>query len=210
MAEVERITDEQLSEKLKEILQEWPLYRELRYQGSLSQYLPKEISYFCDDDQCQKVQLWAKVMSGVDRTGWTTESYTCKNCSRNQLRFFYLWWGQGETGLFVKAGQFPPLRREPPERLTKKLSKVDHDLYRKSLTSRNNAYGIGALVYLRRVVENRMNDLLDLLGEAAKQDDTAGEELTALSGIVACRFLSRGELAMWIMAGQACQRPLAL
>jgi hypothetical protein len=34
--------------------------------------------------------------------------------------------------------------------------------------------------------------------------------MTALSGIVACQFLARGELAMWIMAGQACQRPLAL
>jgi hypothetical protein len=34
--------------------------------------------------------------------------------------------------------------------------------------------------------------------------------MTALSGIVACRFLARGELAMWIMAGQACHRPLAL
>jgi hypothetical protein len=34
--------------------------------------------------------------------------------------------------------------------------------------------------------------------------------MTALSGIVACRFLAHGELAMWIMAGQACQRPLAL
>jgi hypothetical protein len=34
--------------------------------------------------------------------------------------------------------------------------------------------------------------------------------MTALSGIVACRFLGRGEFAMWIMAGQACQRPLAL
>jgi hypothetical protein len=33
--------------------------------------------------------------------------------------------------------------------------------------------------------------------------------MTALSRIVACRFLARGELAMWIMAGQACQRPLA-
>jgi hypothetical protein len=34
--------------------------------------------------------------------------------------------------------------------------------------------------------------------------------MTALSGIVACRFLAGGELAMWIMAGQAGQRPLAL
>jgi len=34
--------------------------------------------------------------------------------------------------------------------------------------------------------------------------------MKTLSGIVACRFFARGELAMWIMAGQACQRPLAL
>jgi hypothetical protein len=34
--------------------------------------------------------------------------------------------------------------------------------------------------------------------------------MAALSGIVACGFFAGGELAMWIMAGQACQRPLAL
>jgi len=34
--------------------------------------------------------------------------------------------------------------------------------------------------------------------------------MTALSGIVACRFTARGKLAMWIVAGQACQRTLAL
>src|SRR5262245_10576058 len=33
--------------------------------------------------------------------------------------------------------------------------------------------------------------------------------MTALSGIVACGFLASGKLAMWIMAGQACRRPLA-
>src|SRR2546429_9999439 len=33
--------------------------------------------------------------------------------------------------------------------------------------------------------------------------------MTALSGIGACRFLARGELAMWIMEDQAGQRPLS-
>jgi len=184
MANVETVSSKQLQAKLKEILEDWPLYRE--YNGTAAEYLPDEISFFCDDSQCQKIQLWKKgAHSYAYKRGWGTESYTCKNCTSNVINFYYFWSGLGQdnSGTFLKAGQFPPLRKEPPERLAKKLNKVDHDLYRKALTSRNNSYGLGALAYLRRVVENRMNDLLDLLHEGAKQDNTAGAELQKIEEV---------------------------
>src|SRR5205823_3425555 len=40
--------------------------------------------------------------------------------------------------------------------------------YRKALTCRNSNFGIGALAYLRRVVEDEMNRLLELTVDVAK------------------------------------------
>ena len=170
-----KLDDIELVRKLREILQEWPLYRVFRYGGSDHAFVPEEISLFCDNQKCGKQQQWsAKILTGPQRSGWNAKEYTCNNCRTNITRYYFFWQAyQDGTSRFFKVGQHPPLQKEPQQRLAKKLGKVDLDLYRKALTSRNDAYGLGALAYLRRVVENRMNDLLDLLHEAAKQDDNA-------------------------------------
>lgn len=179
------LDDAGLIEKLTEILQEWPLYRVFRYTGSIYQFVPQEISLFCDNPKCEKQQQWsAKIYTGGQRRGWDNMEYTCNNCRTNTTRYYFFWQGyQDGTSRFSKVGQYPPLQKEPPQRLAKKLSRVDLDLYRKALTSRNDSYGLGALAYLRRVVENRMNDLLDLLHEAAKQDENATEELKRIEEV---------------------------
>jgi hypothetical protein len=123
------------------------------------------------------------VRAGVgDKVGWIQRTYTCRNCGQNKIFFYFFWSSNGQEGVFFKGGQYPPLQRDPPVSLSKKLNDVDKDLYRKALTSRNNSYGLGALAYLRRVVENRMNDLLDLLHEAAK-DEAAAEELKKIEEV---------------------------
>jgi hypothetical protein len=167
------------------ILQEWPLYRVFRYTGSKYGFVPEEISLFCNDTKCGKQQQWStQIYTGEQRSGWNVKEYRCNNCRNNVTRYYFFWQGyQDGTSRFFKAGQYPPLQKEPPQRLAKKLNKVDLDLYRKALTSRNDAYGLGALAYLRRVVENRMNDLLDLLHEAAKQDGNADAELKKIEQV---------------------------
>jgi len=167
MAKAENLTNEQLSLKLQDVLENWPLYRELMYSGSEASFLPEEISYFCENIKCKKEQLWKRdeysYGSGGDK-GVKTCEYVCRNCGSSHIRYFYLWLTPDEQSWsFVKIGQYPPVQKEPPKRLASNLDQSDLDLYRKALTSRNNAYGLGALAYLRRVVENRMNDLLDLV-----------------------------------------------
>lgn len=192
MATTPDISNEQLANKLKEILESWPLYREYRYAAANDNMLPHEISYFCKNAKCRKEQLWKKVtpktQTGfhirLDKAGWASREYTCKNCDTNTIRFYYFWRANTDTvSTFFKAGQYPSLQKEPPERLAKMLDEFDLDLYRKALTSRNNAYGLGALAYLRRIVENRMNDLLELLHQAAKNDASAAEELKKIEDV---------------------------
>ncbi len=169
------ITDGELVAKLREILENWPLYRVYRYSGSDWSFLPEEVSLFCHNTKCKKDQLWKTDIyygsqfssPSPDKGGFKEKKYTCKNCEKNVVRYFLYWQGNKTSSVFRKAGQYPPLQIEPPARIAKKLGSADLELYRKALTSRNNSFGLGALAYLRRVVENRMNDLLDLLRAAA-------------------------------------------
>jgi len=74
---------------------------------------------------------------------------------------------QGEFH-FQKVGQHPaPTVNLPPD-LGKALCK-HQGLYRKAMVSRNQNYGIDALAYFRRIVEDTANDMLDLLIDALRE-----------------------------------------
>lgn len=147
--------------------------------------MPGEITLFCDNTKCGKQQQWrAEGLYGnsSQKSGFREENYKCKNCTTNVTRYYFYWGGNEAESRFFKVGQYPPLEIQPPPRLAKKLSLTDADLYRKALTSRNNAYGIGSLAYLRRVVENKMNDLLDLIRQAAEETG-ANDELKRIEEV---------------------------
>jgi hypothetical protein len=63
---------------------------------------------------------------------------------------------------FWKVGQIPEL----PEGIDPKLKKALGDslqLYRKAVRSRSFGFGIGAVSYLRRIIEDKTDELMDLL-----------------------------------------------
>ena len=55
-----------------------------------------------------------------------------------------------------------------PIALEKNLGKHSAALYRKSLSSRNVGYGLGALGYMRRVVEDKTNELIEVVAKFAE------------------------------------------
>ncbi|MDP9179234.1 MAG: hypothetical protein M3O61_16280 [Gemmatimonadota bacterium] len=75
----------------------------------------------------------------------------------------------------MKVGQFPPQAERVSKVLESRLAPGDLDLYRKALRSRTFGYGLAAFAYIRRVVENRTNDLLDLIAEAAAQQGDSSD-----------------------------------
>ncbi len=83
----------------------------------------------------------------------------------------------------MKVGQFPPLSIEPPKGLAKALGKEDAALYKKALINANYSFGLGALAYFRRVIENKVNMLLDLIVEAANLAKFEPEELARIDEI---------------------------
>lgn len=184
--------------ELSEVLGTWPLYREFRYQathfarmaGMMGEHevhfavLPESLTLFCDHKKCRKEQLWQLNNSyGDDREVYFggedvhRRKYTCRNCGENAVEYFFLWKETADGGIFAKVGQHPPLAERIPPSLRKQLDKEDLEFYEKAVRLRNHNLGIGSLAYLRRVVENRTNDLLDVLAEVARGSNFAADEL---------------------------------
>jgi hypothetical protein len=109
--------------------------------------------------------------------------YRCKNCDSYRVRYFLLALVGGDTTSLVKCGQYPPLQREPPAAVASLLSKSDLGLYRSALTTRNFNYGLAAVAYLRRIVENELNNIIDLLitySRTNRGDESLIEELVSI------------------------------
>ena len=92
-------------------------------------------------------------------------------------RYFYFWIKNNNGGQFYKVGQYPELEERVPKTLEERLGPEDLKVYKNSLRMRNFSYGIAAVAYMRRVVENRMNDMLDVLHEAARTHGASAEML---------------------------------
>jgi hypothetical protein len=190
--EIEELTGEQLTEKLKTALESWPLYRKLHYRGAKDHIeLPLNIWLYCE--RCKNVQRWSRDTTRKDfrgvshrirhRVGWEDVLYSCRNCPSNPsaVRYNFYWSQDAEPadaiGEFLKVGQWPPLEERVPDTLKKVLDKDDLAFYKNAIRMRNYNLGIAAVAYLRRVVENRINDVLDVLAEAAQEHSFAAEEL---------------------------------
>jgi hypothetical protein len=185
---VRNLTKEELLTQLREILEKWPLYREFTYLGADTAWvLPPHISLHCPT--CKKDQWWQRAETNVnDKAGYGAAKYVCRNCDYEECRFYFYWHGKQDTGYrFMKVGQYPPLEERIPTELEQQMKGDDLEFYKRALRCRNFNFGLAALAYLRRVVENRMNDLLDLIADAARKASYEAEHLKRLESVKASR-----------------------
>ncbi len=175
--------DEDLSRALKGILESWPLYRVLEYSGSALTTLPKYIGMWCPT--CKNDLWWERIdySSSNERTGYGSAEYRCRNCTGETVRFYLYWKAtNSSSSVFFKVGQFPPPEERIPRDLEKQLVTGDLEFYKRAIRCRNFGYGLAALAYLRRAVENQMNQLLDLIAQSAK-DSGFAEDLKRLDEV---------------------------
>jgi hypothetical protein len=184
MATVEQLTNETFLARLAVVLQEWPLYRKLQYAGANVPLVPPgELRLFCE--KCAFETTWQSwpnesIVTSTRRGATAVQAptehffikkYVCKNCGRKLIRYFYYWSksdGDAGGGLFYKVGQWPELEERVSKELENKFSAEDLKVYKNALRMRNFNLGIAAVAYMRRVVENRMNDMLEVLHETAR------------------------------------------
>lgn len=122
---------------------------------------------------CEKEQTFERstaTPTAGDRGFVKIVAYQCRNCKRITQSYMYNWNKQD----FVKTGQNPELREHTDAVLRKALGDSLH-LYQKATRARNFGFGIGAVAYLRRIIEDRTGQLLDLLKEEKWESWTQAE-----------------------------------
>jgi hypothetical protein len=190
-------TAEELSVRLAEVLSTGSLYRKFTYSGYECHttdtrafdsprfgLLPISLKMYCGGKHCSQETLWAVVR---DRQVYFRaeffhqREYRCRNCGSNNINYWFIWQeNRNENHFFIKVAQWPPLAIEPSREVAAALGLEDAELYKKALIAANFSHGIGAIAYFRRVIENKVNALIDLIAEAAK---TANFELEQLQRI---------------------------
>src|SRR5260370_10512146 len=156
-----------------QFLETFPLFRKVNVVEDF-QYLPSKISLPCV--RCEKETTWALRSDQPNSSFWEywTGVYMCVLCEKEYIRF-YLHHDRENLEL-MKVGQHPEPSIAIPKPLEKSLThSAQH--YRKGLICFNQGYGIGAVAYFRRVVEEHTNELIDVVAELARANGTAEKEV---------------------------------
>jgi hypothetical protein len=136
-----------------------------------------------------------------DRGAFLQRSYRCANCNNQNVYFSYNWQESSETidgqqakiYSFSKYGQFPPLEERLSRQLEQALQATDDlEFYKTALRFRNFGKGIGAMAYMRRVIEGHMGEMLEILNEEAQ---AKGLQPLAQDEIASLRFSEKVDRA---------------
>lgn len=174
--------EEPLNQLLRDFLESDPLYRSIRIAGGFvrGRGWPPRISHYCSIDRAEKTFHgvdWEEVESGRNYL-----AYKCGDCEEEEIYFLVRGFDRGDAGeAFVeKIGQFPAWSIEPSKAMKRFLGPEASSLYKKALVCLSQSYGLGALAYLRRVVEDSARDILLLIAEIRENEGVGEEEVKSL------------------------------
>jgi len=184
------------------------LYREETIEDAPVQYggggyemkVPQVVDRECPQCGMTKWKITSGAYGGTIRQGFHELTYQCKNCEKSTLQIWVLWW-RHDNGItkVMKGGQYPKLEITIPKEFAKALGDK-RSLYLKGMTSRHSGYGIGALTYFRRLIEDTTDEMLDLLEEAmrtTKADPAAIETVQKAKG--GTRFEDKVKIAAEVL-----------
>jgi len=154
----------------REFLERYPLYRKFKMDlpgkaGDLEK--PVAIHMYCpvcgsDQTFNMTTSFYPEFFHENPPRGVTKVVYRCTSC-QEFVRFFILKFDPEESYV-MKVGQEPPWDISLDRTLEKMLG--DHaDYYKKGLICESQSYGIGALSYYRRIVEEIIDKLLDEIAD---------------------------------------------
>ncbi len=95
-------------------------------------------------------------------------TYRCASC-RDYHQFYFLYFDL-DLSYVMKIGQYPAWSISLEKHLEEVLG-IYQSTYRKGLVCESQGYGIGAYAYYRRIVENVIDKLLDLVGELLEDEE---------------------------------------
>lgn len=151
----------------------------------------------CTHTNCKRETSWQKgdqlqwdIRGTNPKISIRTVGYTCGLCHGNSFAVVYEllnWSHHPQSGniwchtAVRKIGQLPPQEIEIPAELMDRLgSTAGH--YKKALISREQNYGIAAMAYLRRVVDEKTDDLIDVMADLSQTHNIGEKEIADLLG----------------------------
>jgi hypothetical protein len=153
----------------EQFLEGYPLYRQWKGKWNTPGTLSRDCRH------CGKETTWKYQGNSIGSTqsSFKLLHYQCVHCGRDSVEFLVV---ELQAGAFLKAGQFPMLSVRVPNTVEKRLGASDA-FYRKALTCRNEGYGLAAVAYFRRVVEDKTNELIDVVADAAEAHSVPAPEV---------------------------------
>lgn len=175
---------------IKEFLETAPLYswREFKKPDvNRSSLWINEIDGYCETcDQNRPFQDLSSRGGGagmapvVLKTGVSGFQFTCVSCRTKSKTFLIQQVVDDESIKFQKYGELPRKGLDKDRNL-QRFFKEDRDNFEKATICLSHGYGIGAFAYFRRVIENNIVLLLDLLTEDAQATEGSEAILTAIA-----------------------------
>jgi hypothetical protein len=158
--------------------------------------LPKTIRRRCDSKACGADLQWD--LGAPEYAFFTNENfvtYRCRNCRQALIVAFALR-VKGTEVLETKFGQLPARSIPLPKDLESALCAAA-ELWKKGMRSRHQGYGIGAMAYIRRVVEDSTGRLLELLADAMAAGGEPEADVEAVRVLIKAKapFATKMELA---------------
>ena len=109
-------------------------------------------------------------------------TYQCRNCS-DRFSVWIVWVDVKETVVFEKYGQTPKFEINPPKGLERSLGEYA-GFWRTGMTLRHHGYGLGALVYFRRIVESMTKALLAMLVDAMEASGDSPQSVSDVRNLI--------------------------
>jgi hypothetical protein len=128
--------------------------------------------------------------------------FTCVLCAKAKVRFWLVVSrtagpaNQYAVQTLRKVGQEPAWSVRVPPQVAKALPGDRVDFFKKGLICMSQGFGLGAVAYFRRVVEDIANDLIDLVEQAAKLEGATDR----LEKIAAARSSQRADEKLKVAA----------
>jgi hypothetical protein len=109
-------------------------------------------------------------------------TYSCRHTPAKKTTFIVAVGGAGNDGMRVElVGRTPRFTPHVSAQIAKALGEHDKHWYSQALEARSRDMGVAALAYMRRVVENEMNRILEFLIDQLSAEDGRPEHVEALA-----------------------------
>jgi len=182
---MERLTDNHI----KMFLEQAPIYTWCEYkkpQVNRASLHINEIEAYCEN--CQQSRPFQDFRSRGSGAGFAVEAvktgnsyfeFSCVSCRKETHYFHVRQIVDEETIKLQKYGEFPRKLLDR-DKVLQKFFKEDSEYYEKAIICLANGYGIASFAYFRRILENNISRLLDLLLEDAESTDQNEEIRNAI------------------------------